>query len=122
MEEIKFTALEQERYDIIRSCIDKDITNKEASVRLGLNKRQIQNIKRAVEKDGMSGAVHKSKGRTPPNATSDDTIKKVNTFGLKTEKKNVYSLPSMTPPERSQERSLKTMKESLLSSASGWPT
>lgn len=80
MEEIILTALEQERYDIIRSCIDGDITNKEASVRLGLKIRQVQNIKRAVEKEGREGVVHKSKGQTPPNATDDAKIKKVTAF------------------------------------------
>lgn len=80
MEEIKLTALEQERYDVIRSCIGKDITNKEASVRLGLKTRWVQKLKRAVEKDGAKGAVHKSKGRTPPNATDDTIVKKVTAF------------------------------------------
>lgn len=80
MEETKLTALEQERYDIIRSCIQGDITNKEASVRLGLKVRQVQRIKRAVEKENEDGVVHKSKGRTPYNKTDDETILKVTTF------------------------------------------
>ena len=80
MEEIKLTAREQERYDIIRSCIDQNITNKEASVRLGLKVRQIQRIKRAVEERGRSGAVHKLKGQIPPNTTPDTITKKVVTF------------------------------------------
>lgn len=80
MEEIKLTALEQERYDIIRSCIARDITNKEASVRLGLKIRRVQELKRAVEKEGGSGVVHKSKGRASGNVTNDTTIKKVITF------------------------------------------
>ncbi len=80
MEKIKLTALEQERYDIIRSCIEGDITNKEASVRLGLKIRRVQEIKRAIEKEGSKGAVHKSKGRTPYNKADDATILKVTTF------------------------------------------
>ena len=51
MEETKLTDSEQERFEIIRSCIDGDITNKDASVRLGLKVRQVQRIKRAVEKE-----------------------------------------------------------------------
>ena len=50
MEKIKLTLLERERYDTIRSCIAGDITNKEASVRLWLKIRQIQNLKRAIER------------------------------------------------------------------------
>lgn len=80
MEKIKLTASEQERYDVIRSCIDKDITNKEASIRLGLKVRQIQRIKRAVEKAEELGVVHKSKGRTSPNATDKSTVKKAVDF------------------------------------------
>ena len=80
MEKIKLTASEQERYDIIRSCIDRDITNKEASTRLGLKVRQIQRIKRAVEKQGTEGAMHKSKGRTSSNATNKTTVKKTVDF------------------------------------------
>lgn len=80
MEKTKLTPLEQERYDIIRSCIDSDITNKEASARLGLKVRQIQRIKRVVEVEKEGGVIHKSKGQTPPNATDDTTIKKVVSF------------------------------------------
>lgn len=80
MEEIKLTARERERYVVIRSCIDGDITNKVASVRLGLNVRWIQKQKRAVEKDGMSGVVHRSKGRISHNATTDAIVKKVIAF------------------------------------------
>jgi transposase-like protein len=80
VEEIKLTASEQERYDIVRSCNDGDITNKEASIRLGIKVRQVQRIKRAVEKDGKKGAVHGSKGQVPSNATSDAITKKVSSF------------------------------------------
>src|SRR3989338_6917181 len=80
MEEIKLTAREQERYDVIRSCIDRDITNKEASVRLGLKVRQVQRIKRSVEEGEANGVVHKSKGQPPPNATPDAIVKKVTAF------------------------------------------
>lgn len=80
MEETRLTAFEQERYDIIRSCIEGDITNKEASVRLGLKIRQVQRIKRVVEVEEKKGAIHKSKGKTSGNATSDADIKKVIAF------------------------------------------
>ncbi len=80
MEEIKLTAREQERYDTVRSCIDGDITNKEASVRLGLKIRWVQMLKRAVENSGKKGAIHKSKGQAPPNITSDTVTEKVVSF------------------------------------------
>jgi hypothetical protein len=80
VEEIKLTDREKERYDIIRSCIDGDITNKEASIRLGLKTRWVQNLKRAVEKGGKVGVVHKSKGQTPPNAIPDILVDEVRRF------------------------------------------
>lgn len=80
MEEIKLTASEQERFDVIRSCIDGDITNKEASVRLGLKVRQVQRIKRAVERENAHGVIHKSKGQAPPNVTPDIIVAEVTTF------------------------------------------
>jgi len=80
VEEIKLTDLEQERYDIIRSCIDQNITNKEASIRLGLKVRQVQRIKRAVEERDRGGAVHKLKGQTPSNTTPNIISRKVVTF------------------------------------------
>ena len=80
MEETKLTDSEQERHEIIRSCIDGDITNKDASVRLGLKVRQVQRIKRAVEKEKEKGVVHKSKGKVPPNLTLDTVAQKVTTF------------------------------------------
>ena len=80
MEKIELTPLERERYDIIRSCSAGDITNKEASVRLGLEIRHIQRLKRAIKDDGEKGAVHKAKGKRPSNATDLATVKKVVSF------------------------------------------
>ena len=80
MDEIKLNAAEQERYDTIRDCIDGNITNKEASVRLGLKIRWVQMLKRSIEKNGKRGSVHVSKGQTPGNATSDAVTKDVTAF------------------------------------------
>lgn len=67
--EIILTPLEQERYDIIRACIDGDITNAEAGARLRLTVRQIRRLKRAVEKRGGEGVLHGSRGRPSNHAT-----------------------------------------------------
>jgi len=80
VEDIKLTASEQERYDIILSCSDGDITNKEASIRLGIKVRQVQRVKRAVEIYGKQGVVHGAKGKIPNNVTSNTTVKKVTDF------------------------------------------
>jgi transposase-like protein len=80
VEETKLTDSEQERYDVIKSCIDGDTTNKEAAVRLGLKVRWVQMLKRSVEKNGAKGVIHGSKGKTSPHATSNIISKKVTTF------------------------------------------
>jgi transposase-like protein len=77
---IKLTTSEQERFDVIRDCIDENITNKEAAIRLGLKVRQVQNIKHAVKEDDKRGIIHKSKGRIPPNATPKTTVRKITAF------------------------------------------
>lgn len=80
MERTKLTASEEERYNIIRSCIERDVTNKEAAVRLGLKVRQVQNLKRAVQTENEKGVIHKSKGKVSHNATSAAVTRKVVTF------------------------------------------
>ena len=79
------TPLERERYDIIRACIDRDITNAEAAARLGIKIRQVQKLKRAVEKNGETGIVHGNRGRTSNHATHPETISVILAY-LKDEK------------------------------------
>jgi hypothetical protein len=80
LEKYKPTEKEQERYDVIRSCIDGEITNKQASVRLGLQVRWVQKLKRNVEKYGAKGVVHGSKGQVSNNATVDVIVDEVVDF------------------------------------------
>lgn len=87
MEKTKLNTYEQDKYDTIRSCSDGDITNKEASRRLGIKRRQIQRLKRAIEKYGEQGIIHGLKGKVAHNATDDVIVRKVTDF-LK-EKKHI---------------------------------
>lgn len=80
MEENKLTDKEKDRYDIIRSCIDGDITNKEASVRLGIQIRRVQYLKRAVEEEGSIGVVHKFKGKVSNNILDTSLVEQVSCF------------------------------------------
>lgn len=74
------TPDERERFNIIRSCIDGDLTNAEAAARLHLKKRQVQNLKYAVEKYGEAGVVHGNRSRAPWNATPKNVVKTVVSF------------------------------------------
>ncbi len=80
MEEKKLTPTERERYDIIRACIDGDLTNKEAANRLQLHIRQIRRLKRRVEKDNDRGVIHGGKGKTSNNATDKEAVSAIETF------------------------------------------
>lgn len=78
--ETKLTPLERERYDIVRSCIDRDITNNEAAARLNLTVRQTQRLKRAVEKYGEQGVVHGNRDRASNRATHPEKTSAVVAF------------------------------------------
>lgn len=80
MDKITLTEAERERYDIIRSCIDGDIGNKEASERLGLSMRHVQKIKRAVRKRGMKGIRHGLCSARAHNATDAAAVKSIIAF------------------------------------------
>ena len=80
MEKTKLNSHEQSKYETIRSCIDRDITNQEASNRLGVNIRQIQRLKRAVEENGEQGIVHGLKDKVAHNKTEEVIIDKVIVF------------------------------------------
>jgi len=80
MEKTKLNTYEQDKYDTIRSCSDGDITNKEASIRLGISIRQIQRLKRAVEEYGEQGIIHGLKGKVAHNVTNEIVVSKVTNF------------------------------------------
>src|SRR3989344_408795 len=69
MTDTKLTPEERERYNIVHACSEGDITNAEAAARLHLKVRQVQKLKRAVEKHGERGVVHGNHSRAPWNAT-----------------------------------------------------
>lgn len=78
--ETTLTPEERERFDCIRACIDGDLTNAEVAARLGLKKRQVQNLKRAVEKRKEAGVVHGSRGQRSGRATKERTVAEVVAF------------------------------------------
>jgi hypothetical protein len=80
MTDIELTPEERERYEIIRECIDRDITNKVASARLGLTVRQVQRLKCAVRKEGEAGILHGNRFGEAWNATSTTLKKSVVAF------------------------------------------
>ena len=72
--EISLTPIEQERYDTIRACIDRDLTNAEAAARLRLTIRQVRRLKRSVEKNDEQGILHGNRGRPSNHAIHPETV------------------------------------------------
>ena len=80
MTDTKLTPEERGRYEIIRACIEGDLTNTTAAAQLRLTIRQVRRLRRVVEKYGERGVVHGNRGRTPHNATAEKTITTVVAF------------------------------------------
>jgi len=74
------TPEERERYDIIRACIDGDLTNAEAGARLRITIRQVRRLKRAVEEHAEAGAVHGSRGRVSNRANDPRVVSAIVSF------------------------------------------
>jgi transposase len=68
--EESITMAELNRYEVIKSVLDKRLTNKEAGRSLQLSIRQIQRIKKRVLSAGVRGILHGNKGRKPGHAFS----------------------------------------------------
>jgi hypothetical protein len=56
------------KYEVIKSLLDRRLTNKEAGRSLQLSVRQIQRIKKRVFREGVRGVIHGNKGRKPAHA------------------------------------------------------
>jgi len=71
---------EVSRYDIVQKTIQKELKNKEASVLLNLTPRHIRRIKKKVEKEGMQGLVHKSRGKPSNRKVSEEEENQIKTI------------------------------------------
>jgi len=68
-QELRLTVKQVTRYEMCTKVLDGPITNKAAAEGLRLSVRQIQRVKRPIEKEGFKGVVHGNTGREPPNKT-----------------------------------------------------
>ena len=58
---------ERKKLEVIRKVISKEMTIKEATCELGLSRQHIHRLINVYKKEGESGFVHKSRGKTPSN-------------------------------------------------------
>ena len=70
------TMREAKKFEVIQQIIKKEIKQKEASKILNISERQIRNLKKKVEKEGIEGVIHKNKGRPSNNKTVSEEDKK----------------------------------------------
>jgi transposase len=71
---ITMTEREKERYNTILHLIQGEIVASMASKQLNLSVRQVQRVKKAVQKDGIQGIIHKNRGK-PSNRRLDENVK-----------------------------------------------
>lgn len=68
------------RYKIISSVIDGNLTIGDAAKSLGLSERQIKRLKKGVMNEGVAFLIHKNIGSKPKHAISDETKDKITTL------------------------------------------
>ncbi len=107
----KLTPKEQERHDIILACSAGKITNAEAAAKLHLKIRQVQNLKRKVEKDGEPGIRHGNLGRTSNRAT-DDKIKAA-VIAFRQEEKHRDFGPTFAQEQLAKQKSIMLSTETV---------
>ena len=73
----KLTSLEQEKATIFMAAIEGEITNGEAAKQLRLSIRQVQRVKVAIRKDGITAVVHQLKGKLSNHSYDESDKRKV---------------------------------------------
>ena len=74
---IRMSQKELRRLHIIRKTIDRLITQKEATLTIGLSRRQVCRILKRIKEEGDEGIIHKSRGRRSNRRIPEQTRDKV---------------------------------------------
>jgi hypothetical protein len=74
---LSMTKEERTKLYIAHSLIDRKTSIREAAEISGLSERQWKRIKKGVSEQGDAFVIHKSRGKKPPNAVSDEVKNKV---------------------------------------------
>lgn len=75
--EIVFTEDELRRIQVLEQLDCGECTNAQAADRLGLQVRQIQNLRRRFEAEGALAVRHRTKGSTSPRKRSDVDLERI---------------------------------------------
>jgi transposase len=77
MRVLSLTMEEAGRYEIISQVNEGYLKVKEAADILGLSQRQVYRIKARVQREGLKGVIHRSKGRKVPRWLPEKTRDKI---------------------------------------------
>lgn len=80
VEKITLSTRELAKLKVLAALVAKQITNKQASKRLGLSVRQIQRLKQEYLKDGDRAVIHKSRNRPSGRGYGEDLRQKIVTL------------------------------------------
>jgi len=81
------------RYDTIRAAIDGRLTGNDASMAIGLSRRQVERLKAKIRSQGAAGVQHGNAGRTPWNKTPPTLRQRV--IDLATGEYAAYNFPHL---------------------------
>ena len=73
MEGLTLSSKEQNRLQILNGVMERDWSMGEAAQLMGVSERHGWRLLAGYRKEGASGLVHKNRGRTPSNATPEQT-------------------------------------------------
>ena len=65
------------RYSVLSQVIQGNLTIAEAAKSLGLSKRQVLRLKKAVQQQGAAALIHKNIGRKPSHAVSESLFSQI---------------------------------------------
>lgn len=86
------TKKDIKRCGILEELIKGNYTVKEAAKLLNISDRQVQRLKKAMIEKGVDGIIHKSRGKKPNNAKSDEFVQKI----LELKKEYIYEKANFT--------------------------
>jgi hypothetical protein len=73
---------EKNKYDIISKVVAKEMTLKDAMLKLNLTERQMYRLKKLYNEQGENGFIHKNRGKTNVNKKAKELIKEIENLYL----------------------------------------
>lgn len=75
--EVTLTLRQVSRFQVVQSALEGRHTNAQAAGALSLSVRQVQRLKRRVEREGPAGVIHGNKGHPPANKTDPQVKERI---------------------------------------------